>query len=266
MNMKRRIFLLGMAVLTFVGMSSQSMTSENPWSSVADLNQRGVRSYEKHDYPLASIEFLEALKAGERQKMPANLLRAQILHNLATAYFYQEKYIVAEPLFNQALTIREKSLGKDHLDTAQTLSNLAILHLFNHQYEKAESEFNRVYTVREKLLGQTHLETIRVLHDLGELYRKQGKLQKALQFHEQALAVRQKNPKPDADLGGSYHNMGQVYRDMGKPAKAAAYYKKALDVFRQCLPQGHLFTQAAAGHLYRVTEGKEGFLACDCIK
>ncbi|MDD5218440.1 MAG: tetratricopeptide repeat protein [Candidatus Omnitrophica bacterium] len=260
-----RRFILGLFLGGLITLPLWASTASWPGQEIVhQLNLLGVRDYERNDYAKAAGIFEQALKAHAAFKTPQDLSYGQVLHNLATAYFYLGERQKAVPLFLEAASIRERYLGGNHPEVAQTLSNLAILYLFDRNYDQAEPLFQRALQIRGTVLGPEHVETARTLHDLAELYRKKGNYGEALALHDEALRIRLKSEPGSQFTGASYYHRGEIFQAEHRVAEATEAYRKAYEILKAALGPGHFFTKMAAGRLYEITHGTEGVFSPRC--
>jgi tetratricopeptide (TPR) repeat protein len=66
-----------------------------------------------------------------------------------------------------------------------------------------------------------------IYHHIGNAYISLGDYQKALEYHKQALAIREEvRGKNHPDMVASYNIVGRVYDSLGDHPKAMEYYNK----------------------------------------
>jgi len=85
-----------------------------------------------------------------------------------------------------------------------------------------------------------YLELARELNNKGvELY-KMGDYPKALEYHQKALAIREKVLGVNhPDIAQSYNNIGTLYYLMEDLNKAQEYVSKAIEIWQKALPANH---------------------------
>ncbi|MDE5089780.1 MAG: tetratricopeptide repeat protein, partial [Trichodesmium sp. St16_bin2-tuft] len=101
---------------------------------------------------------------------------AQILHNLASIYRFQERYEEAETLFLQSLEIHKNSWGTENHHFAIGLNSLATLYNVQGRHEEAESLLLQSLEILKKPLGKGHQRAFATnLSNWAELFLNQGR-------------------------------------------------------------------------------------------
>jgi serine/threonine-protein kinase len=146
------------------------------------LNNLGLISEAKKDYPAAEREFREVLEMA-RQILPAgNPTLAFPLKNLAVALCRQDKHREAEPLLHEALPLLQNMFPDGHWVLASVQSVLGECLLRRQEYQEAErlllnahDYFQKHPEHEEKLMREAQEGLVR-------LYKAWGKPQKAEEF------------------------------------------------------------------------------------
>ena len=107
------------------------------------------------------------------------------------AYFYDHKYVDAEPLFQRALVIWMTTQGPTNPLVAQELDNLGALYSAQKRYADAEPMFKRALAIRET-------QDIESLSNLGLLYEATNDMKRSDEYFQRALLVGEKG------LGGDH--------------------------------------------------------------
>ena len=105
----------------------------------------------------------------QKTLVPESPALAMALSNFGHFYYYQGRYIEAEPLQKQALEIFEKALGPGHPDVATALDNLAELYRIQANFDEAEKLFKQSLDIKEKKLGSNHPKVSESLRGLAQV-------------------------------------------------------------------------------------------------
>ena len=214
------------------------------------LNELGVYSWSRAEYPTAEPLFRRALAIFEKALGPNHPETATSLNNLALLHDAQGRYPEAEPLHQRALAIREKALGLDHPQTATSLNNLAELYRAQGRYLEAEPLYRRALAIREKALGPDHPWTATSLNSLAELYRAQGRYAEAEPLYQRALAIQEKALGPGHPwTATSLNNLALLYCAQGRYAEAEPPYQRALAIQEKALGPDHPWTATSLNNL-----------------
>jgi CHAT domain-containing protein len=181
-----------------------------------------------------------SLEIRERVLGPDDLLVAETLGTLATAYESTGDYASAEPLKLRALRIMEKSLGPEHPRVARELTGLGGFYREMGDELKAEEMYRRSLAIFEKI-GQTENAVVAtLLNDLGSVYYARGDYPNAEQHFDRSRALWETLLGPDNfHIAASYTHLGRVAYDTGNYAKALAMFQHALTLAEKGLGQEH---------------------------
>jgi CHAT domain-containing protein/Tfp pilus assembly protein PilF len=188
----------------------------------------------------ARVPLRRALEIRERVLGPDDLLVAETLGTLASAYESTGDYASAEPLKLRALRIMEKALGPDHLRVARALTGLGGFYREMGDELKAEEMYRRSLAVFEKI-GQTENPVVAtLLNDLGSVYYARGDYPNAETFFDRSRALWETLLGPDNfHIAASYTHLGRVAYDAGDYTKALAMFQHALTLAEKGLGQEH---------------------------
>src|ERR1043166_5239260 len=188
----------------------------------------------------ARVPLGRALEIREKVLGPDDLLVAETLDFLATAYESTGDYASAEPLKLRALRIIEKALGPEHPRVARELMELGGFYRGMGDELKAEEMYRRSLVIFEKT-GQTENAVVAsLLNALGGVYYARADYPNAERYFDRSRALWEKLLGPDNfHIAASYTHLGRVAYDAGDYAKAEAMFQHALALAEKGLGQEH---------------------------
>jgi CHAT domain-containing protein len=188
----------------------------------------------------ARVPLERALELRERVLGPDDLLVAETLGTLATAYESTGDYASAEPLKLRALRIMEKALGPNHPRVARELTSLGGFYRGMGDELKAEEMYQRSFAIFEKI-GQTENPVVAtLLNDLGSVYYARGDYSNAAKYFDRSRSLWETLLGPDNfHIAASYTHLGRVAYDAGDYSKAEAMFQHALTLAEKGLGQEH---------------------------
>jgi tetratricopeptide (TPR) repeat protein len=216
-------FVLG-ALFTALSLMAQGTTS---WSSRL---KDGVAAISSGHYEQA-VEILTALAEESKSFPPADVRRAKVAFSLASAYQFQGRLAVAEPLYLEAMTLLEAA-GPDARHTlGMTLHGLAQVRLGAGKFDEAE----KLLRSAAQMCGETGSErdpcAIAARLHLGELYVLQDRSLEAEPILAQAVAIlREISPARDDLLSDALRSLANAYRLQGRYALANPLLTESLDL------------------------------------
>jgi tetratricopeptide (TPR) repeat protein len=228
------------------------LPSDSTWGN---LDQVGVRAFEKGDYTEAQ-ELLEgAVKEAEKfGDMDARL--GTSLLNLSHCLIEEGLSSDALPQLQRALTIREKASGKESIDYAAVANTLGVAFFLLNKAVDAEQYLQAALNIRQQKLGQDHPEVAESLIDLGKLYCNVGKLDDAERMLKQALAIRYKLLGSESTAVADVNvDLADVYKKSGKFGQAEKMYMKALAIDNKALGQDNAYNATILASLAEVYKG-----------
>ncbi|CAI7620030.1 unnamed protein product [Penicillium manginii] len=136
---------------------------------------------------------------------------------LATAYWLDGRWKVAEQLFVQVMETRKTKLGEDHPHTLNGMANLASTYLNQGRWDEAEQLFVQVMETSKIKLGEDHPHTLNGMANLALTYENQGRWDEAEQLFVQVIETRKTKLGEDhphtlmsmANLASTYWNQGR---------------------------------------------------------
>jgi CHAT domain-containing protein/Tfp pilus assembly protein PilF len=188
----------------------------------------------------ARVPLERALEIREKVLGPDDLLVAETLGTLATAYQSTGDYASAEPLKLRALRIMEKALGPEHPRVARELTGLGGFYREMGDELKAEEMYQRSFAIFEKI-GQTENPVVAsLLNELGGVYYARGDYPNAAKYFDRSRALWETLLGPDNfHIANSYTHLGRVAYDAGDYSKAEAMFEHALALAEKGLGQEH---------------------------
>jgi serine/threonine-protein kinase len=159
------------------------------------------------------------------------VLRARLLHTVATTYVALGLYARALPLEERALQLRRAHLDPRDPEIADSLDELGQIHTLSAEYAKADPLLRDALALRLSVLDKDDPAQIDSLGNLGRLLRDRGDFAAADGLFREALAASERHygagATPTArrldDLAGNLDNLG-------KRADAVAIFRRALAI------------------------------------
>jgi tetratricopeptide (TPR) repeat protein len=217
-----RNFVLGV-LCTGLSVMAQGTTS---WSSHL---KDGIAAISSGRYEQA-VEILTALAEESKSFPPMDVRRAKVAFSLASAYQYQGRPAVAEPLYLEARTILEAAGPEARHTLGMTLHGLAQLRLGARRWNEAEELLRSAARICGED-GERDPCAIAARMHLGELYVLEDRSLEAepILAHEVAI-VRETSPARDDLLADALRSLANVYRLQGRYALANPLLTESLDL------------------------------------
>lgn len=199
-----------------------------PGLAGASYNGLGINYYSMGDMPKAEHYIQKA--AAAKLKAKDYTYYTVILTNLASLYFYKEKYKDAINILKAAEGVLLKENQREYLPTLyNSLGGLYQMAYSNN--DSAEFFYRKSLTIAvEKNVPQS---IISAYHNLGELSFRRGKFMEAIQFLKQAEEYSMQTPG-NAYISNIYTTLSEVY-DTIRDYKNAFKYKNLQLEFRNAL-------------------------------
>jgi CHAT domain-containing protein/Tfp pilus assembly protein PilF len=188
----------------------------------------------------ARVPLERALEIREKVLGPDDLLVAETLGALASAFEAAGDYASAEPLRLRALRIMEKALGPEHPRVARALTALGAFYREVGDELKAEEMYRRSLAIFEKIGQAENPVVASLLNDLGSIYHARGDYTNAEKYFDRSRTLWETLLGPDNfHIAASYTHLGRVAYDAGDYAKAEAMFQHALALAEKGLGQEH---------------------------
>ncbi|GKU03436.1 unnamed protein product [Fusarium langsethiae] len=120
------------------------------------------------------------------------LLRASLLHRVASFYIYQGRLSEAEKLQREGIQIRRELLGDDHVETLVLIVDIASSLRIQGKWEEAETLVIFLVETWKRLRGEENHKTLDAMNDLGLIYSGQGKEEEAKELYSHVFEVRKR--------------------------------------------------------------------------
>ncbi|KAG8361964.1 hypothetical protein FVEN_g411 [Fusarium venenatum] len=173
------------------------------------------------DIPVCTAYLAHAYSVLDAQKTESDedrLLRASLLHRVASFCRYQSRLSEAERLQREGLQIRKELLGDDHLETLVLTSDLGSTLGKQGRWEEEGRLFMLVLETWKRLRGEEYHETLDAMNNLAVNYHAQGKTNEARELHTHAFEVRKRVLGADhVDTIRSLDNLATLFE--GKEAE-----------------------------------------------
>ncbi|CAF2080537.1 unnamed protein product [Rotaria magnacalcarata] len=168
---------------------------------------------------------------------------AQVLQQIGSILYHQNKYDEALDFNLRALTIRQICHPSGDVDTVAILDKIGDVFLQQKKYDQAVDYYQRALKIREELHASNDVNTATSLDKIGSILQKQEKYDGAVHFYQRALKIRQKlYPNGHADIASILHSMGIVSKNQNKYGEAMNYLRGALKIMKTLYPAGHDLT------------------------
>jgi tetratricopeptide (TPR) repeat protein len=202
------------------------------WQSSGSLES--VKVSAKHYYYqknyAAAIPLYERLKAGiEGSDKRDSKDYAEVLANLADAYYNNNQEQKAMPLLEKVLSLQEKLLTTDSPYLARTLEELAYCLRLDKKYSESIALYQRVIAIRKK--RQDASGTASALEGLSDVYLVQENYKQSIEAAERARKVRGQSIYSDSGSDRA-RNLAICYERTKSFDKAELLYRDILN-YRQ---------------------------------
>lgn len=181
---------------------------------------------------VSALDLLDEGTARLRSELRTEpVLRARLLHTVATTYVALGLYDRALPLEDQALTLRRAYLGERDPQIADSMDELGQIHAFKADYAKAEPLLRAALALRQAESGKDAPAVIDTLGNLATLLQQRGDFAAADGAFREALAASERHFGAEAtqtarrldDLAGNLDNLG-------KRTDAVVLFRRALAI------------------------------------
>ncbi|NBC09022.1 MAG: CHAT domain-containing protein [Bacteroidetes bacterium] len=217
------------------------------WEHVLDM----LKPYEGQAQLVASVytnlctiyfqteQYKKALTAGQRglrymrQHLPGdNRYTANVLNNLAAVHGRLKDYAKAALYQNRALDIWSRVLPPTYPPLGNAYMNLGnIEQKTGGDAGQAEAYYNQALSIFRANSAQPGIA--QVYNNLGDLALREGQYQEALNWHQQALAIRQGISAGAGEpyVADSHFNLGEVYRALKNYPAMEGHYEQAIEIW-----------------------------------
>jgi len=218
-----RNFVLG-ALFTGLSVMAQEATGWN--SRLKD----GIAAISSGHYEQA-VQILTALSEESESFPSADLRRAKVAFSLASAYQYQGRLAVAEPLYLEAKTILEAAGPEARHTLGMTLHGLAQLRMDAGRWNEAEELLRAAAQKCGETGGEKDRCAIAARTHLGELYVLEDRSLEAEPILVGAVTIlRESSPARDDLLADALRSLANAYRLERRYALAKPLLQESLDL------------------------------------
>lgn len=176
----------------------------------------------------------------DRELADQPALRAQLMLEMARAYFGLGAHDRARRFGEVSLAIRRRAASAAPLEIAQTLDFLGLVRLEQGESEGAERAYRESLELRRRHQSSTHPDVARTLNGLAGVLRAAGRFRDADSMSRAAVAIDETQPASSRlDLATSLKGLAEAVTERGDHSQAVALYRRALVLERQELPEDH---------------------------
>jgi tetratricopeptide (TPR) repeat protein len=212
-------------------MANGAICAETLPEDPVSLNNLGSRLYAAGKYRQAEAPLARAVQLwrGERT------LRLEIaMHNLASVYSSEGRYLEAIPLYQEVIRLREARAGLADLGLLAPLNGLTLVYTDSGDLRHSRSIANRALTIGRLHRDEQSADSANAFLALGSILAAQGKRSEAKSWIEAALRVRNLlYGAESADSADALMDLAGVYRRERRFEDAARIYGQALENYRR---------------------------------
>ena len=203
---------------------------------VRALQALGDAQREAGDIAGAEATYLEALEAGAKLELPADVI-ANVRTNLATLLDFNGRETESLPYYEEAISNHE-ALGGENLEVAAQLrNNLAMTYKCLGKYALAEQHYLRALETLENKRGRNSESVACVYNNLGSLYYAAGFPDQAKEMFEDGLKIRTEVlGAKHRDVAQSYCNLATACHELAENAAAQQHFETSLGILEAQLP------------------------------
>lgn len=198
-------------------------------SNVYSQNQAYYRMFEVLMWGRKIVDRIQKSHHNPHDKM--SVLGFKLYNQLGVSYYNMREYQKAIEVLNGSLAMIRQIVVRDSLNRdiqvlmAKTYNNLGSSYLSMGHYEQARIQFF-------KSLGLSYADTVSneysaLLNNIGITYLEDKRLDKALEYHNEALILRQ-NLGDTIGMVQSYNNLGITWLAKQDEVKGEYFLKKAI--------------------------------------
>lgn len=221
-----RSLVLGVLLTTLVVMAQET----TGWNSRL---KDGITAISSGHYQQA-VQILSALKE-ESRSLPAGDLRlTDVGLALATAYQYQGRFDLAEPLYLEAKSALEAAGPAARHRLGMTQNGLAQLRVSAARWSEAEDLLHAASENCRAAAGEDDRCAIAAIEHLGELFVLENRSPEAVRILVPAVdRLRGLSPPQNDLLADALHNLAAAYRQQGQYPAAEPLFKESLNLSSQ---------------------------------
>ena len=181
------------------------------------------------------------------------LLRARLLHTLATVLTGKGDFAAAERLFEQAIALRTAEVGANDSSVGASMTNLGLVLWRQHRIAEARALFERSLAILSAQLGSGHPDVARAHNNLSNALRGQGDLDGAERSLERAIAIwRAAFGDRHPNVARPLANLGNISYARGNLADARKYFEESLAILVATRGPEHVDTTLVLHNLANV--------------
>ncbi|CAF3536662.1 unnamed protein product [Fusarium graminearum] len=165
----------------------QAVSEFYPYADFEELST--CTAYLAHAYSVLSAQTTES----DEDK----LLRASLLHRVASFFLFQGRLSEAEKLQREGLQIRKALLGEDHAETLVLATDLASSLRKQGEWKEAEKLDVSIVETWKRLRGEENHMTLDSMNNLALTYRELGKTEESKTLYTHVFEVRKRVLGPD---------------------------------------------------------------------
>jgi non-specific serine/threonine protein kinase/serine/threonine-protein kinase len=192
----------------------------------------------------SALPLLEASLSTRRRVLGDDHLETLAAENeLATLYWYQDRFTDAEPLFRDIVERRTRLLGAEHADTLKAGYDLASVFARQKRWAEAEQVQRQILAAQQRVLGADHPDTLASLNNLAAYLHGLERYAESVDIGEQLVAARARTlgrDHPSTVL--SLANLAVSIEMMKDFPRAERTYLEALEAQRRLLGDAHRTT------------------------
>jgi serine/threonine-protein kinase len=159
------------------------------------------------------------------------LLRARLLHTVATSYAALGLYDRAQPLAEQALDIRRRELAARDPAIAESLYALGRIYARKADYARAEPLLREALERRRENADRDGAALLESLGGVGKLLQDRGAFQQASAPLREALETAERRFGPESvETANSLDDFAGNLKTLGKMQDAVSLYRRALAI------------------------------------
>ena len=204
---------------------------------VRALQALGDAQREAGDVAGAEVSYREALEAGAKLEMPADVI-ANVRTNLATLLDFNGRETESLPYYEEAISNHE-ALGGENLEVAAQLrNNLAMTYKCLGKFALAEQHYLRALETLENKRGRRSESVACVFNNLGSLYYAAGFPDQAKEMFEDGLKIRiEVLGSKHRDVAQSYCNLATACHELAENIAAQQHFETSLSILEAQLPK-----------------------------